>query len=215
MVYGVNGDGKREILAVEPMYGESESTWSSVFEGLKSRGLETVWLVVSDAHRGIQNAVKKHFINATWQRCKVHFMRNIMARISHRHKELFGGRLKQIWLQPDIESARRYALQLIEEFRDLYADAIEILENGLVDSLQFYHFSYLDKRKVSSTNNLERLHREIRRRTRVVGIFPNRESYIRLVSCYLIEYTEDWISERSYLSKWSLEEQEKVLKSAA
>jgi putative transposase len=215
VVYGVNGDGKREILAVEPMYDESESTWSLVFEGLKSRGLETVWLVVSDAHRGIQNAVKKHFINATWQRCKVHFMRNIMARISHRHKDLFGGRLKQIWLQPDIESARRYALQLIEEFRDQYPDAIEILENGLEDSLQFYHFSYLDKRKVSSTNNLERLHREIRRRTRVVGIFPNRESYIRLVSCYLIEYTEDWISERSYLSKWSLEEQEKVLKSAA
>ena len=215
VVYGVNSEGKREILAVEPMYGESESTWSSVFEGLKSRGLETVWLVVSDAHRGIQNAVKKHFINATWQRCKVHFMRNIMARISHRHKELLGGRLKQIWLQPDIESARRYALQLIEEFRDLYADAIEILENGLEDSLQFYHFSYLDERKVSSTNNLERLHREIRRRTRVVGIFPNRESYIRLVSCYLIEYTEDWISERSYLSKWSLEEQEKLLKSAA
>jgi putative transposase len=215
VVYGVNSEGKREILAVEPMYGESESTWSAVFEGLKSRGLETVWLVVSDAHRGIQNAVKKHFINATWQRCKVHFMRNIMARISHRHKELFGGRLKQIWLQPDIESARRYALQLIEEFRDLYADAIEILENGLEDSLQFYHFSYLDKRKVSSTNNLERLHREIRRRTRVVGIFPNRESYIRLVSCYIIEYDEDWISERSYLSKWSLEEQEKVLKSAA
>lgn len=215
VVYGVNSEGKREILAVEPMYDESESTWSSVFEGLKSRGLETVWLVVSDAHRGIQNAVKKHFINATWQRCKVHFMRNIMARISHRHKDLFGGRLKQIWLQPDIESARRYALQLIEEFRDLYPDAIEILENGLEDSLQFYHFSFLDKRKVSSTNNLERLHREIRRRTRVVGIFPNRESYIRLVSCYLIEYTEDWISERSYLSKCSLEEQEKVLKSAA
>ena len=215
VVYGVNCDGKREILAVEPMYGESESTWSSVFEGLKSRGLETVWLVVSDAHRGIQNAVKKHFINATWQRCKVHFMRNIMARVSHRHKEVFGGRLKQIWLQPDIDSARHYALQFIEEFRDLYSDAIEILENGLEDSLQFYHFSYLDKRKVSSTNNLERLHREIRRRTRVVGIFPNRESYIRLVSCYLIEYTEDWISERSYLSRWSLEEQEKILNSAA
>ena len=138
-----------------------------------------------------------------------------MARISHRHKELFGGRLKQIWLQPDIESARRYALQLIEEFRYLYPDAIEILENGLEDSLQFYHFSYLDKRKVSSTNNLERLHREIRRRTRVVGIFPNRESYIRLVSCYLIEYSEDWISERGYLSRWSLEEQEKLLKSVA
>ena len=138
-----------------------------------------------------------------------------MARVSHRHKEVFGGRLKQIWLQPDIDSARHYALQLIEEFRDLYSDAIEILENGLEDSLQFYHFSYLDKRKVSSTNNLERLHREIRRRTRVVGIFPNRESYIRLVCCYLIEYTEDWISERSYLSRLSLEEQEKILKSAA
>jgi putative transposase len=125
------------------------------------------------------------------------------------------GRLKQIWLQPDIENARRYVLQLIEEFLDLYPDAIEVLENGLEDSLQFYHFSYLDKRKVSSTNNLKRLYREIRRRTRVIGILPNRESYIRLVCCYLIKYTEDWISKRSYLSMHSLEEQEKILKSAA
>jgi transposase-like protein len=215
VVYGVNREGKRDILTVEPMYDETAGSWSTIFKGLKKRGMENVWLIVSDAHKGIQKAVQEDFTGASWQRCKVHFMRNIMARVSHKHKEVFGERLKQIWLQPDLQSALKYTRQLMDDYESMYPEAIATLEEGLEDSLQFYHFECLDKRKISSTNNLERLNREIRRRTRVVGVFPNRESYIRLVTSYLIEYTDDWQSERSYLSMKSLDSQGKMMAKTA
>ncbi len=215
VVYGVTMAGKREILAIEPMYEESQETWGTLFRSLKERGLEKVWLIVSDAHKGIQKAIPHHFLNCSWQRCKVHFMRNIMAHVSHAHKKEFGARLREIWNQPNRKEALQYAEHIINDYRDHFPEAILCLEEGLEDSLQFYQFSHFDKRKVSSTNNLERLNEEIRRRTRVVGIFPSRESYIRLVTCYLIEYTEDWITERNYISKRAIEAQKRALEKAA
>ena len=212
IVQGITQTGKREVLAIEPMLDESEASWRVVMDNLKDRGLEDVWLVISDAHKGIQAAVKKSFLGSQWQRCKVHFMRNLLAHIPHREKKRFAERLKQIWLQPDLESARRFASFLVEEYEDRFPEAIGCLLEGLEDSLQFYHFPHFDKRKISSTNNLERLNREVRRRTRVVGIFPSRDSYIRLVTCYLLEYTEDWITGKSYFSPESIEEMETVFK---
>lgn len=215
VVYGVTMAGKREILAIEPMYEESRETWGTLFRSLKERGLEKVWLIVSDAHKGIQNAITYHFLNCSWQRCKVHFMRNIMAHVSHAHKKEFGARLREIWNQPNQKEALKYAEHIINDYRNHFPEAILCLEEGLEDSLQFHQFSHFDKRKVSSTNNLERLNEEIRRRTRVIGIFPSRESYIRLVTCYLIEYTEDWITERNYISKHAIEAQQRELEKAA
>lgn len=206
VIYGVNVEGKREILAVEPMYEESEASWSAVFEKLKSRGLQRVRLVVSDAHRSIQNAVRKQFLGCSWQRCKVHFMRNVLARVHHRDKQAFADKLKHIWLQPDQRSATRTARLFMAEYRQKYPEAIAVLAEGLEDSLQFYGFPELDARKISSTNVLERLNREIRRRSRVVGVFPCEESYVRLLCCYLIEYTEDWEHEKSYIRKEALDQ---------
>jgi len=191
IIQGLSQAGKREILALEPMFEESEATWASVLDKLKARGLKDVWLIISDAHKGIQAAVRKSFLGSQWQRCKVHFMRNLLAHIPHREKKQFAEKLKQIWLQPDLDSARRLASVLIEEYENRFPEAIECLLEGLEDSLQFYHFPLFDKRKISSTNTLERLNREIRRRTRVVGIFPSRDAYIRLVTTYVLEYTED------------------------
>lgn len=206
VVCGVNLDGKREILAVEPMFEESEATYIALFDSLKARGLENVWFIVSDAHKGLVKAIQKSFIGCSWQRCKVHFMRNVLAHVPAKEKEFFAAKLKQIWQQPDVQSARKYAQMLIDEYGDRFPKAIEILIEGLEESLQYYQFPEIDFRKISSTNMLERLNEEIRRRSRVVGIFPSIDSYIRLVCCYLMEYTEDWETANCYIQKNILQE---------
>jgi putative transposase len=200
VVIGIDIEGKRDILAIETMQEESEATYKSLFDSLKARGLEEVWLVVSDAHKGLTKAIRESFVGCAWQRCKVHFMRNILARIPSKDKATFASRLKQIWLQPDIDTAKAYADSLMNEYENRYPEAIRSLEEGLEDSLQFYSFQRMDARKISSTNMLERLNREIRRRTNVVGVFPNMDSYIRLVTSCLIEYSEDWSAGNAYIN---------------
>ena len=138
-------------------------------------------------------------MGASWQRCKVHFMRNILAKVPHRDKARLADQLKQIWLQPDRRSAERLAELIIKEYEEKYPEAMRCLEEGLEDSLLFYNFPEIDKRRISSTNVLERTNREIRRRSRVVGVFPSIESYLRLVTAYLIEYTEHWANENAYI----------------
>jgi len=199
IAHGVDLKGQRECLAVEPMWEESEDSWREFMRKLKKRGVRRVRMTISDAHQGIQAAVKKEWLGASWQRCKVHFMRNILAKVPHRVKARLADQLKQIWLQPVRRSAERLAELIIKEYEEKYPEAMRCLEEGLEDSLQFYNFPEIDKRRISSTNVLERTNREIRRRSRVVGVFPSIESYLRLVTAYLIEYTEDWANENAYI----------------
>ena len=205
VVCGVNEQGAREVLAIEPMLEESRESYTQLFDKLKERGLQTPSLVISDANGGLVAAIQKNFPGASWQRCKVHFMRNILAKIPHRSKENFAAELKQIWLAPDAKAARKRADSLAEEYEKRFPEAIQILEDGLEDSLQFYSFPALDSRKIASSNMLERLNKEIRRRTRVVGIFPNPDSYVRLVATYLMEYAEDWSDARAYFSSEAIQ----------
>ncbi len=202
---GVNAQGQREVLAVEPMMEESKESYSQLFQSLKQRGLETPSLVVSDANKGLIAAIRESFPGASWQRCKVHFMRNILAHVPQKEKGSFAAQLKEIWLAPSAELARQRAKQLSERYEKRFPKAIEILEEGLEDSLAFYAFPELDARKISSTNMLERLNKEIRRRTNVVGIFPTPDSYLRLVTTYLMEYAEDWSVSRAYLNPKSIQ----------
>ena len=164
VVKGITIAGIRQIFAVEVVKEETEENYRALFSSLKARGLKKVWLCVSDAHHGLRAAIQKEFLGASWQWCKVHFMRNILARVSHKDKAAFGQKLKAIWLQPDRDSAIRYAHEIIEEYAARYPEAISVLEEGLEDSLQFYAFGELDARKISSTNSIERLNAEIRRR---------------------------------------------------
>ena len=205
IVCGVDEHGQREVLAIEPMLEESKESYKQLFESLKERGLKLPSLVISDAHSGLVAAIRESFPGASWQRCKVHFMRNILAHVTHKDKQAFAGKLKQIWLAPDETIARKRANALAEEYGKRFPKAIATLEDGLEDSLAFYSFPKLDSRKISSTNMLERLNKEIRRRTRVVGIFPNPDSYLRLVTTYLMEYAEDWSVSRAYISPQSME----------
>lgn len=206
LVCGVRADGCREVLAIEPMLEESTESYGELFKKLKERGLRGVRLVVSDAHKGLTKAIERAFPGAGWQRCKVHFMRNILVHIPKRDKETFAGLLKLIWQAPNKEAAKKQAEQLAARYGEKYPKAIDILEEGLEDSLIFFDFPSLDSRKISSNNMIERLNKEIRRRTKVIGIFPNPESYVRLISIYLMEYSEDWSVASSYLSQASIAE---------
>ena len=205
VVCGVDQTGHRDIIAVEPMPEESEDSYTILFRALKERGLVTPRLVISDAHTGLTAAIRKSFPGACWQRCKVHFMRNILAHVPQKEKKSFAAILKEIWLAPSEKLARKRAVDLMALYGKRFPKAIQCLENGLEDSLAFYAFPELDARKISSSNMVERLNREIRRRTSVVGIFPNENSYVRLVTTYLMEYAEDWSVSRAYLSKESVE----------
>lgn len=205
VVCGVDEHGQRDIWAVEPMLEESEDTYLLLFRSLQERGLRIPRLVISDAHSGLVAAIRKGFSGASWQRCKVHFMRNILAHVPHKEKNAFAQQLKAIWLAPTREQAYMRAEDLCQQYERRFPKAIRCLEAGLEDSLAFYAFPQLDARKISSTNVLERLNREIRRRTNVVGIFPNPEAYTRLVTTYLMEYAEDWASSRAYLCERSIE----------
>ena len=215
VVKAVNLEGRQEILAVEPMENESEETYSALFRRLQERGLEKVWLCVSDAHKGLQAAIRSTLHGTSWQRCKVHFMRNILAYVPQKDKEKVAAKLKLIWQAPDEKSARAMKAAFCQEYEKSFPKAVECLEEGFEDSVQFYAFEELDGRKISSTNTLERLNREIRRRSSVVGIFPSTDSYIRLITSYLLEYSDDWQTERCYMNAGSIKLQKEILFDAA
>ncbi len=154
---GVNPAGTREILTVEPMFDESEDSWRVFFCKRKARAMKRTALCISDAHAGLQAAVRKEWLGASWQRCKVHFMRNILAKVPHREKARFATHMKRIWLEPDNKSARRQAAALIDDYEKRFPEAVCCLEEGLEDSLSFYDFPEVDMKRISSTNGQERL----------------------------------------------------------
>jgi transposase-like protein len=202
IAHGVSSSGNREILAIEPIFDESEDSRRAFFRKLKQRGLKRVCLCISDAHAGIQATVKKELVGASWQRCKVHFMRNILAK----EKSRLAAHLKQIWLQPDRKSARRAADLLCQDYKRRFPEAVRCLEEGLGDSPQFFAFPEIDDKKISSTNMPEWTSREVRRRSRVICVFPTVDSLVRLVTYYLVEYSEDWGIDRSYIKKEKIQE---------
>lgn len=137
---GVNEEGKRDILAIEPMLDESKESYRQFFHKLIKRGLKRPALIIPDAHKGLVKAIVECFPGTTWQRCKVHFMRNIMAHVSHAETKTFGAELKEIWLAPTQALALDRAQNLILKYEKRFPKAIEILEDGLEDSLAFYTF---------------------------------------------------------------------------
>ena len=153
----------------------------------------------------------KAWTRACWQRCKVYFMRNILSYIPQKRKEAAAAKLKLIWQASDATTATKLKDHFVQEFEKRFPKAVQCLEEGFEDSIQYYNFELLDQRRIASTNTLERLNEEIRRRTKVVGIFPGIDSYIRLVTSYLIEYSEDRLSGVSYIKAEKLKQQKELL----
>ena len=207
VVSGVRDNGFREILAVEVADTESEATYQELFRSLKARGLCGVELVVSDDRQGLRAAVERHFQGASWQRCQVHYARNLLGMVGHaRRKELAEG-LRGVFAAPSREVALRLASELAARWRHSHPRVAEHLEAHIEECLSCLALPESYRRRVRTTNGLERLNQEIKRRTRVVRIFPNRGACLPLVTALAIEQSEEWLTGRRYLDMRELEEQ--------
>ena len=197
---GVNPQGRREVLGLDLMPTESEEGWTQFFKSLKERGLCGVKLAVSDAHGGLKNAVRK-VLKAEWQRCKVHFYRNVLVHVPKRSQAEVSEAMKAVFVQRDEKSAKAKAAEVTRQFQSRFPKAMEIFDSGVDDVLSYLHYPAPHRTRISSTNPIERLNKEIRRRTRVVGIFPHRGACLRLIGMLLVETHEDWLTDdKAYLS---------------
>lgn len=202
---GVTAEGTRTVLGLDVGNTEDESFWKSFLRSLVRRGLKGVQLVVSDAHVGLQKAVRQVLQGSTWQRCRVHTLRNILSHVPRGQQAVIAATVRTVFAQPTQAEARKQLAQVVKLLRDKCEKAAEILEDAAEDVLAYMAFPSEHWRQIHSTNPLERLNKEIRRRTRVVGIFPSRASLLRLVSAVLAEQDDEWqAAERGYFSKESM-----------
>lgn len=207
LVSAVRDDGLREILGVEVADTESEATYQALFRSLKARGLSGVELVVSDEHQGLKAAISRHFQGASWQRCQVHYARNLLGMVSAKKRKELGADLRAIFAATDRERALGVAFSVAGEWREKgYEKIAEHIEEHIEECLSCLSFPESHQRRIRTTNGQERLNQEIKRRTRVVRIFPNRESCLRLVTALCIEQSEEWVTGRRYLNMEELRE---------
>jgi putative transposase len=199
LVAGVRDDGHREILAVEVADTESEATYQALFRRLKARGLHDVHLVTSDDHAGLRAAITRHFQGAVWQRCQVHFARNVQGRVGRRDRARLAEDLRAIFAAPDAAQARETAHNCAERWRSSHPRVAAQLEEELEPCLACYAVPAAHRVRIRTTNGLERFNQELKRRTRVVRIFPNRASLLRLVTALAMEQSEEWVSGWRYL----------------
>jgi putative transposase len=209
IVSGVRDDGFREILAVEVSDTESEATYQELFRSLKRRGLSGVQLVVSDEHEGLEglkSAIARHFQGASHQRCQVHYTRNLLGMVGHARRKELASDLRAIFATPERKQALTIAASVAGKWRKKGNEKVaEHLEEHIEECLSCLAFPESHRRRIRTTNGLERLNQEIRRRTRVVRIFPNERSCLRLVSALAVEQSEEWITGRRYLDMGELE----------
>jgi transposase-like protein len=199
IVAGVREDGRREILAVEVADTESEATYQEVFRSLKARGLRGVVLVTSDDHAGLRAAIGRHFQGASWQRCQVHFARNLQGLVGSKHRARLAGDLRAVFAAPDVTQARAQARACGERWRRSHPVLAAKLGEEIEECLACYEAPAAHRVRVRTTNGLERFNQELKRRTRVVRIFPNRAALRRLVTALAQEQSEEWVSGRRYL----------------
>ena len=201
---GVNSDGQREILGIDVVSAEDGASWTAFLRGLVARGLSGVALVISDAHEGLKGAIAAVLTGASWQRCRTHFMRNLLTRVPKSAQGLVATLVRTIFAQPDEVQVHAQFNRVVDQLECQFPDAAELLVNAEADLLAFSAFPEEHWRQIWSNNPQERLNREIRRRTDVVGIFPNRASCIRLVGAVLAEQHDEWAIARRYMSIESL-----------
>jgi putative transposase len=196
LVIGISESGYREILGVWQADTESEATWSEVFEGLKGRGLRGVQYVVSDDHQGLRAAVDRHFQGAVWQRCQVHFIRNVLGRVRKGDRARVLGLLRSITAAPTRAAAEGALRAAVETLAGTYPEVAALVDAAGEEILAVYALPEHHRTQLRSTNLLERYQQELKRRTRVVRIFPNGASCLRLVCALAIETNEEWLGRR-------------------
>lgn len=200
---GITNEGRREMLGYDVVTSEQEETWKGFLDRLKERGLRGVRLVVSDAHSGLRKAIESTFGGTTWQRCTIHLSRNLAAQVSHRHQGELAALLKLILASSTIEEAREQLRTVLGILQRRHPKAAQVLEDAGEDFIAFLHFPSTHWRKLHSTNLVERLNRELKRRHRVVSIFPNHASLGRLTGAVLERIHLSWCGE-GYISAASM-----------
>jgi len=197
---GLRGDdGHREILGVTVADSEREASWQQVFRSLKGRGLTGVRRVISDDHAGLRQAIGRHFQGARWQRCQVHCTRNLCGQVGASKRALLAAELREVFQATYPEQARAVARRIADGWRASHPRVVAHLEESLEDCLRCLWFPAAHQGRIRTTNGLERLSQERKRRTRVVRIFPNREACLRLVTALAAEHSDEWLSGRRYL----------------
>lgn len=199
LAVGVNTDGYREVLGLMLGDTESEESWTEFFNWLKSRGLRGVDLIVSDDHGGLVRSIRQQLQGVTWQRCQTHFMRNVLDASPKALKDEIHTHVRAILEAPNPEAARLLLQQTLAAYEDKAAKAMRILEAGFDDVTAVLSLPEKYRKRLRTTNSVERLNEEVRRRERVIRIFPNRESVIRLIGALLMEQDEKWASGKRYL----------------
>ena len=192
----VNGDGRREVLGLSIGVSEAETFWTEFLRSLARRGLRGVKLVISDAHEGLKAAVAR-VLHASWQRCRVHFMRNVLAYAGKQGRRVVAAFIGTAFVQDDAEAARTQWRQVADQLRPKVPKLAALMDDAETDVLAFMSFPKDHRLKIHSTNPLERLNGEIKRRTEVVGIFPNDAAITRLVGAILLEQNDEWAVQRA------------------
>ncbi len=202
---GVSMDGNREVLGCAVGHSEDGAFWTEFLRSLRARGLSGVRLVISDQHLGLKKAVEAVMVGSSWQRCRVHFMRNVLARVKRNNTHMVIAAIQTIFAQPDADSVREQFDRIVGTLEGQFPDVATMLTDAKEDLLAFSAFPEAHWRKVWSSNPLERLHREIKRRTDVVGVFPNDRAVERLVTAVIVETHDEWqVADRRYLSETSM-----------
>ena len=194
----VSSDGRREIIGLGLGPSEAETFWSSFLKGLVRRGLKEVKLVISDAHDGLKQAAAK-VLKATWQRCRVHWMRNALAHVAKGQHAMVAAALRQAFLQADQQAARQTWRQVADQLRPRWPKLANLMDESEHDVLAYLAFPAQHRTKLHPTNPLERLNKEVKRRADVVGIFPNEASITRLIGAVLLEQNDEWQLQHRYM----------------
>lgn len=197
-VTGIRADGYREVLGVQIGDTENAATWNDAFRWLKDRGVKGVQFVVSDDHGGLRQAIQKHFQGATWQRCQVHLMRNVLGRCSVRHRPEIIAAVRSIFNSQDKSEARRRLDEFVGTFQKIAPKAVACMEEGFEDAMAVMSLPEKYRKRLRTTNMQERLNEEIRRRERVIRIFPNDASVLRIIGALLLEQNEKWQTQRYF-----------------
>jgi len=195
----VNPDGRREVLGMATGASEAETFWTEFLRSLARRGLRGVKLVISDSHAGIKAATSR-VLHASWQRCRVHFMRNVLAHAGRSHRRLVAAWIATAFAETDAEAARKQWRSVADQIRPRVPKLAALMDSAEADVLACMSFPKEHRTKIHSTNPLERLNKEIKRRTEVVGIFPNDDAITRLVGAILLEQNDEWAVQRRYLT---------------
>jgi putative transposase len=203
---GVTVEGGREVLGLDVGDSEDETFWTAFLRSLKTRGLTGVRLVISDAHAGLKAAIRKTLSGTSWQRCRVHYMRNLHAVIPRAHQDMVSAAFRTIFALSDPAAVTARWDEVADTLQARFPKAAASMRDAKLDVLAFTQFPLAHWRKIWSNNPLERLNKEIKRRTNVVGIFPNDNAAIRLVGAVLANQHDDWIIARRYLTDTSLAE---------